>query len=87
MAKKNSNKSSAVKENLAPPKAGKGTKVAAKITVSMTEKARAASKGQSLASRSLVLTSTAETLRTRKVKNTDVPKLKALNQGLLTTLI
>jgi len=48
MAKKYSSKSCAVKENLAPPKSGKGTKVATKIMASMTEKTRATSNSESL---------------------------------------
>jgi len=48
MAKKYSSKSHTVKENLVLPKSGKGTKVAAKITVSMTEKSWAISNSESL---------------------------------------
>jgi hypothetical protein len=48
MTKRNPPKSRAVKENLAPPKSGKGTKVAAKITASMTGKTRATSNSESL---------------------------------------
>jgi len=48
MAKKYSSKSCTAKENLIPPKSGKGTKVAAKIMVSMTEKTQATSNSESL---------------------------------------
>jgi len=48
MAKKYFSKSRTMKENLAPPKSGKGTKVATKIMVSMTEKTWATSNSESL---------------------------------------
>ena len=46
--KKYSSKSRTMKENLVLPKSGKGTKVAAKIMVSMTDKTRAISNSESL---------------------------------------
>jgi len=48
MTIKYSSKSHTTKENLISPKSGKGTKVAAKIMVSMTEKTRATSNSESL---------------------------------------
>jgi len=48
MAKNYSAKSHTVKENLTLLKSGKGTKVAMKITVSMTEKTQATSNSESL---------------------------------------
>jgi len=90
MAKRYSSKSRAVKENLAPPKSGKGTKVAMKITVSMTEKTQATSNSESLtSSRSTKHCSHfhCRDLQDEKSKGCRHAEVKDSNQGLLMTLI